>query len=137
MLSTAIVHIIIDEKKKHKCQALLDKGSQVNIIRAFLAKRLKLSSSLCHFWCWGCWHERSSTWRNLRLTSRCTRFHTILSCLTLDTVISNIPISTFQFQKQQSHFILLSRILIFLCSVQHRSHNWQQPFVAYYMYGTA
>ena len=41
-LSTAIVQVVDNQGRRHECRALLDQGSQVNILKEEFARRIGL-----------------------------------------------------------------------------------------------
>lgn len=102
MLPTAIVYVMDNESGRHEYRALLDQGSQVNVIKTsrsastFLACRVEqsflFSGPLTRVdWC-------ASV--RIEIASRCSGFHTSLS-LIMDRWIC--PISSFQIPESAIH----------------------------------
>lgn len=98
ILSTAIVYVIDDVGNKHQCRALLDAGSQVNLITEDFCNKLKLAINPVDV-------THSSIGNNtnsillktqLRIISGYNEFIADISCLILKNItekISNVPLA--------------------------------------------
>ena len=88
ILSLAIIYIIGNIKKRHEWQALLDQDLQINIIKAFLAKHLKLFNLICRVFISDIGADASDPIHgrvHVELASRyIDEFRTILSLLSMD-----------------------------------------------------
>lgn len=88
ILLLAIIYIIGNIKKRHEWQALLDQDLQINIIKAFLAKYLKLFNLICRVFISDIGADASDPIHgrvHVELASRyIDEFRTILSLLSMD-----------------------------------------------------
>ncbi|XP_076392689.1 uncharacterized protein LOC143265292 [Megachile rotundata] len=95
LLSTAIIHVIDDKGKRHECRALLDQGSQVNLLKEGFAKQVGLT-----------WEPTTSVLSgvgavdsgkqvigkaHIRIASQYNGFRANLSCLVMPKVTADIP----------------------------------------------
>lgn len=96
LLSTALVNIADVDGKLHVCRALLDSGSQSNFISADLQKRLNLPLKKTHITITGVNQSSSSVSHStqIRVFSRYNSFCAKMTCLILNKVTENIPLTS-------------------------------------------
>ena len=94
-LSTAIVHVVDSQGRRHECRALLDQGSQVNILKEGFARRVGLQrepsrtviSGVGATGSKGCVRGRTQ----IRIAARCSGYQCNLPCLVLPRLTTDIP----------------------------------------------
>jgi hypothetical protein len=93
LLSTALIYVKNDKNNFHKCSALLDVGSQSNIITESLAKKLKLNLSNNNNSIQGINQKIITSKQSTTVTikSRVNTFSSEISCLVLPKITGNIP----------------------------------------------
>ncbi|XP_072375776.1 uncharacterized protein [Diabrotica undecimpunctata] len=97
ILSTAVVQIFDKNGRVHQCRALLDCGSQSNLITRELADKLALSRSEVNISIMGTGHAVSNIRSKCtaKIQSRQSSFSTSLSCLVVNRICDRIPACSF------------------------------------------
>ncbi|XP_072395063.1 uncharacterized protein [Diabrotica undecimpunctata] len=97
ILSTAVVQIFDKNGRVHQCRALLDCGSQSNLITRELAHKLALSRSEVNISIVGIGHAVSNIRSKCtaKIQSRQSSFSTSLSCLVVNSICDRIPAYSF------------------------------------------
>jgi len=93
LLSTAQVYISDNDGNQHICRALLDPGSQVNLITEEFMTRLKLKGKPCKLPVATLNEINHDVQRSVQITLRSTtsRFTTQMECLVISNITQNIP----------------------------------------------
>lgn len=100
-LSTAIIHVLDIRGKAHPCMALLDPGSQSNLITDALARKLKLSHHTANVSIIGV-NKVMSLARDIvkvRISSRHYSFQRDVDCLVLKRITDKLPSVSFNKSK--------------------------------------
>lgn len=97
LLSTALITIYDKNNKAHLCRALLDVGSQVNIISKSLAVKLDLKSKAITTNVSGINKGNTpiTSYVNVKIKSRTSGYAASIDCLILNAITENIPSYTF------------------------------------------
>ncbi|XP_043260414.1 uncharacterized protein LOC122401991 [Colletes gigas] len=95
LLSTAIIHVLNDKGQKFECRALLDQGSQVNIIKKSFAKFVGLSCKPTQLAISGVGAadagKRAQGKARVTIQSRQNGYSTTMSCILMQKITSDIP----------------------------------------------
>jgi len=93
LLSTAQVYISDNDGNQHICRALLDPGSQVNLITEEFMTRLKLKGKSCKLPVATLNETNHDVQRSVQITLRSatSRFTTQMECLVISNITQNIP----------------------------------------------
>ncbi|XP_043263018.1 uncharacterized protein LOC122403528 [Colletes gigas] len=95
LLSTAIIHVLNDKGQKFECRALLDQGSQVNIIKESFAKFVGLSCKPTQLAISGVGAadagKRAQGKARVTIQSRQNGYSTTMSCILMQKITSDIP----------------------------------------------
>ncbi|XP_050508013.1 uncharacterized protein LOC126885481 [Diabrotica virgifera virgifera] len=97
ILSTAVIQVFDKNGRVHHCRALLDCGSQSNLITRELAEKLALSMSEVNISIVGIGHAVSNIRSKCtaKIQSKQSSFFTSLSCLVVNRICDRIPAYSF------------------------------------------
>lgn len=97
ILPTAIVQVRGKDKRWHKARILLDSGSHINLITEAMADKLQLNREAVNTKILGI-NSNSSTSNStvkFQIASLCNNYRTYLSCVTIERIAANLPLSSF------------------------------------------